>query len=209
MRNLIVAILLFFTIGCVSLCTGQTSHMGDMYSQYYVPLTTITEKTCEICGSKYTIYKSNYQFEYDTLVPATATVSEDSCGIDLCDSCKARYLKEYSDSKASIDKTYQAELKEYKEEFLKKCKKKEQANIAERVRNEKAERLRDIIKNKEIETAKENLEKLTREKESIEKEGIKPAPDRYLRIDGFIMSTATLRADKINTSSSTHTEEKK
>jgi hypothetical protein len=106
-----------------------------------------------------------------------------------------------------VDKTYRAELKEFKEMFLTKCKNKEKSNIAERIREEKAMRLRDIIKNKEIENAKENLEKLIKEKELLDAQGIKPAPEYTLSMGGLCISTASL-TDNVRSSSSTAKENK-
>jgi hypothetical protein len=112
------------------------------------------------------------------------------------------------DNKDKIDKRYQLELREFKEKFLRVCNKKEKKNIAERIREEKAERLRNIIKNKEIETAKDNLEKLIKEKESIEIQGIKPAPERSFTMGTVVCATATFTNSIVTTSSSTQKDKK-
>lgn len=185
-KAILAALMLALLSGCISICNGQV----------YYPQFVSVEKTCEICSRKYYEYKRDTHIimqDTSTLPPEDVTYM----GIDnisFCDYCREKYKHDYFVHKSTIDEKYQLELRAFKDKFIKSCKVKEKATIAELERSRKEMRLKEMINNKEIENAQKNLDKLIKEKEAMEKEGIKPAPDYYINIGGVILSSESINS---------------
>jgi len=187
-KVILAALMLALLSGFISIYSGQ----------HYSPTFVIIEKTCEICGRKYYAYKSDMHFimQDNSMLPPEDVSYMGIDVIAFCEYCREKYRAAYFDHKSKIDKKYQLALREFKDKFLKASKVKEKATIAELERSRKEVRLKEIINNKEIENAKANLDKLLKEKESMEKEGIKPAPDLSSATIGNSTSTLHNQIEK-------------